>query len=243
MRRNAEGLLVSRGRPARPHLDGTRPHGRRSARLRRRGRRLRAHPRGLLQAAPPSRAHAVADIIHLIAELARELPPPTHPPRPRSASRAPRSSGASPSRLRTRGLGIPAYMIARLNADLSDPPPFNPAESAHLGLYVAARLAQRHGIGITLRDSPYGGTTADRPHPPRPHRLRRTGPPRPGPRYRPPRLRRQWPSRSRARPARGRVVRQARPPRDTPRGRQASRAAPPRRPQPSRHRRALMRAR
>ncbi len=51
-------------------------------------------------------------------------------------------------------------MTARLNAAFSDPPPFNPAESAHLGLYVAARLAQRHGIGITLRDSAYGGTTA-----------------------------------------------------------------------------------
>lgn len=34
------------------------------------------------------------------------------------------------------------------------------ADDLRLGLFVIARLAQRHGIAVTLRSSPFGGTTA-----------------------------------------------------------------------------------
>jgi hypothetical protein len=59
-----------------------------------------------------------------------------------------------------RGLGMSEEMMAGFNAAFLDPPPLDLAESEQLGLYVAARLAHRHGIRITLRASPFGGTTA-----------------------------------------------------------------------------------
>lgn len=34
------------------------------------------------------------------------------------------------------------------------------ADDLRLGMFVIARLATRHGIAVTLRSSPYGGTTA-----------------------------------------------------------------------------------
>lgn len=103
--------------------------------------------------------HAVADVIHLVAELVDNAcafsPPDTQV----------RVVGSDVVRgfvveIEDRGLGIPPAVAHRLNAILADPPPFNPAESEQLGLYVAARLGQRHEVGIHLRPSPYGGTTA-----------------------------------------------------------------------------------
>jgi signal transduction histidine kinase len=158
MRRNAEGLLVLAGdQPGRtwtepvPMVDVLR------------GSVAEVVDYARIRVACSSRAalqgHAVADVIHLIAELAENATAYSPPESPVRVSGTEVVRGFAVE-VEDRGLGIPAYMIARLNAALSDPPPFNPAESAHLGLYIAARLAQRHGIGITLRDSPYGGTTA-----------------------------------------------------------------------------------
>ena len=48
----------------------------------------------------------------------------------------------------------------RLNASLANPPPFDLSGADQLGLFVAGQLAKRHDIQITLRRSPYGGTTA-----------------------------------------------------------------------------------
>jgi hypothetical protein len=59
-----------------------------------------------------------------------------------------------------RGLGMPAELLNTLNARLAAPPEFDLANSDQLGLFVAARLAQRHGIKLSLRPSPFGGTTA-----------------------------------------------------------------------------------
>lgn len=103
--------------------------------------------------------HAVADVIHLIAELAENATAYSPPGSPVRVSGIEVVRGFAVE-VEDRGLGIPADMAAGFNAALADPPPFNPAESAQLGLYVAGRLAQRHGISITLRESPYGGTTA-----------------------------------------------------------------------------------
>ena len=55
---------------------------------------------------------------------------------------------------------MPAEEIAALNARLANPPEFDLANTDQLGLFVAARLAERHGIKISLRQSPFGGTTA-----------------------------------------------------------------------------------
>lgn len=59
-----------------------------------------------------------------------------------------------------KGLGLPPADYARVNALLADPPEFDLADSDQLGLFVVAKLAQRHGIRVLLRRSPFGGTTA-----------------------------------------------------------------------------------
>jgi hypothetical protein len=49
---------------------------------------------------------------------------------------------------------------AELNHRLDEPPEFDVFNSEQLGLFVVGQLAKRHGIRVTLRPSPYGGTTA-----------------------------------------------------------------------------------
>ncbi len=53
--------------------------------------------------------------------------------------------------------------LAAFNAQLAVAPQFDVvalADDLRLGMFVIARLATRHGIAVTLRSSPYGGTTA-----------------------------------------------------------------------------------
>jgi hypothetical protein len=59
-----------------------------------------------------------------------------------------------------RGLGLTPERLAELNNRLANPPDVNPANTEQLGLFVVAQLGRRHGIQVTLRTSPYGGTTA-----------------------------------------------------------------------------------
>src|SRR6202023_4153421 len=49
---------------------------------------------------------------------------------------------------------------AELNELLDNPPAFDLSGSDQLGLFVASQLARKHNIKISLRTSPYGGTTA-----------------------------------------------------------------------------------
>jgi signal transduction histidine kinase len=102
---------------------------------------------------------AVADVIHMLAEFmenATSFSPPTADVR---------VTGSLVSRgyaidVEDRGLGMTERDLADANAKLAEPPMFDLSGSDRLGLHVAAQLAHRHGIRITLRDSPYGGTTA-----------------------------------------------------------------------------------
>ena len=62
-----------------------------------------------------------------------------------------------------RGLGIEPEPRARLNEMLSEPPDFGLltlSEDSRLGLFVVSRLAQRHGVRVTLLESTYGGVQA-----------------------------------------------------------------------------------
>ena len=102
---------------------------------------------------------AVADAIHLIAELAENatvFSPPSTPVRV-VGSEVVRGFAVE---IEDRGLGMSQKKMAEVNASFLDPPPIDLPESQQLGLYVAARLAQRHDIRVTLRSSPFGGTTA-----------------------------------------------------------------------------------
>jgi signal transduction histidine kinase len=102
---------------------------------------------------------AVADVIHLLAELvenATAFSPASTPVRVMGDLVA----HGFAVEIEDRGLGMTGDMAAGLNARLAGPPQLDLDATEHLGIYVAARLASQHGIRITLRDSPFGGTTA-----------------------------------------------------------------------------------
>jgi signal transduction histidine kinase len=102
---------------------------------------------------------AVADVIHLLAELienATTLSPPYTSVRVGGDTVA---SGFA-IEVEDRGLGMSPQRLAEVNERLASPPEFNPSDSEQLGLFVVAQLAKRHGIRVTLKASAYGGTTA-----------------------------------------------------------------------------------
>jgi anti-sigma regulatory factor (Ser/Thr protein kinase) len=102
---------------------------------------------------------AVADVVHLLAELmenAAVFSPP---------STVVRVQGELVGRgfaveIEDRGLGIAPERMEEFNRDLAGLPAFDPAGSDRLGLFITGRLAHRHGIKVTLRSSVYGGTSA-----------------------------------------------------------------------------------
>jgi signal transduction histidine kinase len=102
---------------------------------------------------------AVADVIHLLAELienATTLSPPYTSVRVSGDTAA---SGFA-IEVEDRGLGMSPQRLAELNERLASPPEFNPSDSEQLGLFVVGQLAKRHGILVTLKASAYGGITA-----------------------------------------------------------------------------------
>jgi signal transduction histidine kinase len=102
---------------------------------------------------------AVADVIHLLAELienATTLSPPYTSVRVSGDTVA----NGFAIEVEDRGLGMSAQRLAELNERLASPPEFNPSDSEQLGLFVVSQLAKRHGIRVTLKASPYGGTAA-----------------------------------------------------------------------------------
>ena len=102
---------------------------------------------------------AVADVTHLLAELI-ENAASYSPPRTRVQVTADRVASGFTVEIEDRGIGIPPGTLATLNGRLARPPEFDLANSDQLGLLVVGLLAARHGIKVTLRGSPYGGTSA-----------------------------------------------------------------------------------
>ena len=102
---------------------------------------------------------AVADVIHLLAEII-ENAAIYSPASTEVTVRAEQVAKGFVVEIEDRGLGIAEDELATWNRWLANPPEFDLAESDQLGLFVVARLAARHGIKITLRPSPYGGTAA-----------------------------------------------------------------------------------
>ncbi|GII91865.1 sensor histidine kinase [Sinosporangium siamense] len=101
----------------------------------------------------------VGDIIHMVAELV-ENATVFSPPNTAVHVRGEMAANGFVIEVEDRGLGVSQEKLADLNERLLNPPEFDLAESDRLGLFVVSRLAARHGIQVTLRTSPYGGTTA-----------------------------------------------------------------------------------
>ena len=102
---------------------------------------------------------AVADVIHMIAELAENAVVFSPPNTPVLISGDVVGRGFAVE-IEDRGLGLSEERRAQLNDLLENPPPFDLSGSDQLGLFVASQLAKKHNIRISLRGSPYGGTTA-----------------------------------------------------------------------------------
>ena len=104
-------------------------------------------------------APAVADMIHLLAELI-ENATMFSPSGTRVEVRAERVANGFAVEVDDRGLGIEPAQLAEINRQLAQPPDFDLANADRLGLFVGAKLAARHSVRVSLRQSPYGGTTA-----------------------------------------------------------------------------------
>jgi Nitrate and nitrite sensing/Histidine kinase-, DNA gyrase B-, and HSP90-like ATPase len=102
---------------------------------------------------------AVADVIHLLAELI-ENATVNSPANTEITVRAERVAHGIVIEVEDRGLGMSDKEMADVNERLANPPEFDLADSDKLGFFVVARLAARHNIKITLRMSPYGGVAA-----------------------------------------------------------------------------------
>jgi signal transduction histidine kinase len=102
---------------------------------------------------------AVADVIHLVAELAENaiaFSPPDTPVRILGDVVDRRFA----IEIEDRGPGLPDERLAEINRDLARPAEPGLPGSDRIGLFIAGQLAQRHEIKITLRHSSFGGTSA-----------------------------------------------------------------------------------
>jgi signal transduction histidine kinase len=102
---------------------------------------------------------SVGDVIHLLAELI-ENAASYSPPHTRVQVTGQVLPNGYAVEIEDRGLGMTPEAIEEANRRLVEPPDFDPADSARLGLFVVAQLAQRHNIKVSLRASAYGGITA-----------------------------------------------------------------------------------
>jgi signal transduction histidine kinase len=158
LRRHAEGLVV---------LSGTAP-ARQWGRPERLMDVVRAavdevedYERVELRRLPPLTVagSAVPDLTHLVAELLENATifSPPHTAVQVSGERVPHGFTLE---IHDRGLGMTADALQEANQRLSHPAEFELADTDRLGLFVVSRLAERHGVRVALKDSPYGGTTA-----------------------------------------------------------------------------------
>jgi signal transduction histidine kinase len=158
MRRHAEGLIVLSGdspgrgwsRPV-PFIDVLRAAVSEIEDY----TRIRVEVRSKAALAGP----AVADVVHLLAELI-ENATVFSPPNTMVRVQGELVGRGFAVEIEDRGLGIGEERLEEINRDLTGLPAFDLAGSDRLGLFIAGRLAHRHGIKVSLRSSVYGGTNA-----------------------------------------------------------------------------------
>ncbi|MFD2766889.1 sensor histidine kinase [Micromonospora eburnea] len=105
-------------------------------------------------------AHAVNDMVHLVAELFDNAtafsPPDSH-----VMVEARRVGDRASLYVEDRGIGISPEQLRELNERLATPPQVDVAVSRMMGLVVVARLAARHSVKVELRPGTDRGTVAD----------------------------------------------------------------------------------
>ncbi|MET9319691.1 ATP-binding protein [Streptomyces sp. NPDC003038] len=108
------------------------------------------------------RGHAVADVVHLLAELVENATVFSAPDTD-VVLRAERVTAGIAVEVEDRGLGMPAEEQRRMNALLGDPDQISVRHllaDGRIGLFVVSALARRHGIAVELKSNIYGGVLA-----------------------------------------------------------------------------------
>ena len=108
------------------------------------------------------KGHAVADIIHLVAELV-ENATRFSAPSTQVLLRAQTVTAGVAIEVEDRGLGMPREDQQRFNAILANPHRVDIddlLEDGRIGLYVVSSLAQRYGVAVQLQTNIYGGIQA-----------------------------------------------------------------------------------
>ncbi|MDT0433178.1 sensor histidine kinase [Streptomyces doudnae] len=108
------------------------------------------------------RGHAVADVIHLLAELV-ENATVFSAPHTQVLLRATLVTSGLAVEVEDRGLGMPLAEQRKMNALLADPDQVNVGHllaDGRIGLFVVSQLARRHGIEVRLQSNIYGGVQA-----------------------------------------------------------------------------------
>jgi signal transduction histidine kinase len=106
------------------------------------------------------RGPAVNDVVHLLAELAENATSFSAADMLVDVSGHLMKSGGVLVDITDRGVGMAEKELAYANWRLENPPAADINVPKWMGLFVAARLAARHGIRIRLRQAEFGGLTA-----------------------------------------------------------------------------------
>ncbi|MEV6167954.1 ATP-binding protein [Streptomyces sp. NPDC051954] len=108
------------------------------------------------------RGHAVADVIHLLAELVENATMFSEP-HAQVLLRAQRVTSGLAIEVEDRGLGMALQEQQRINMLLAEPDHIDLSKllaDGRIGLYVVSALARRHGIAVRLQSNIYGGIQA-----------------------------------------------------------------------------------
>ncbi|MEU3274660.1 nitrate- and nitrite sensing domain-containing protein [Saccharomonospora sp. NPDC006951] len=159
MRRNSENLLVLAGQDAGRPLPGAVPADEVvGAAL----SEVEHYPRIKIAATPrlSVRGEVVGDLVHVISELFENATAYSGKESPVSVVSSVTQDEEWRIDIIDRGAGMPDAEIKRTNARLAEPPAVDVEVSRRMGLYVVARLAQRHGIRVWLSSADIRGMTA-----------------------------------------------------------------------------------
>jgi signal transduction histidine kinase len=100
--------------------------------------------------------HAVADLVHLVAELLENATIFSPPDTPVTVLGWAGADGGAVLVIQDEGMGMSADLVAHANQQLASPVSLDVAAAERMGLVVIGHLADRHGIRVEIRSQ---GTT------------------------------------------------------------------------------------
>jgi signal transduction histidine kinase len=102
----------------------------------------------------------VNDLVHLLAELVENATAFSPEHTKVAVSGHLLSGGGAMIQISDNGVGMSPAQLEECNWRLANPPTIDVSVSRRMGLFVVARLAQRHGVRVELRAALSGGLTA-----------------------------------------------------------------------------------